>query len=356
MIVQPIFLRGRADDRQSRAFPILHAIIQKHRETLAMTRTFLKSFAWPLLLVMLLTTTTALARAEAKKASDIRIVFVTHGEASDTYWSVVKNGVLDGQKAMGSNVEYFAPEVWDVVKMAKLIDTAIASKPDGLVVTIPDMQAIGSRVKKAADAGIPVIVIDTGEAEVPKVGAKFYIGPGPYLESGRQAAKHLRAEGVTHGVCINHEVGNAGNDEACAGFVEGMEGKADILAVTMDPTEVQTRVEAYLSAKPDTNGAFALGPSSAVPTLAALKNRRLTGKVKFGTFNLTPEILKALINGEMSFAIDFQQYLLGYLPVVFLTMNSLYQTMPTANVYTGPSFVTGKEAAQVLELSKVGIR
>ena len=294
--------------------------------------------------------------ADERKASDIRIVFVTHGEASDTYWSAVKNGVLDGQKAMGSTVNYFAPEVWDVVKMGKLIDTAIASKPDGLVVTIPDVQAIGSRVKKAADAGIPVIVIDTGEDQVADVGARLYIGPGSYLESGRRAAAKLRMEGVTHGVCINHEVGNAGNDASCVGFAEGMEGKADVLAVTMDPTEVQTRVEAYFASHPDTNGAFALGPSSAVPTLSAIKNRRLTGKVKFGTFNLTPEILEALSAGEMSFAIDFQQYLLGYLPVVFLTMNSLYQTMPTANVYTGPSFVTGKEAAQVLELSKRGIR
>jgi simple sugar transport system substrate-binding protein len=294
--------------------------------------------------------------AQDKKASDVRIVFVTHGEASDTYWSTVKNGLLDAQKSMGAKVEYFAPEVWDVVKMGKLMDTAIASKPDGMVVTIPDMQAVGGRVKKATEAGIPVIVIDTGEAQVPDVGAKFYVGPGSYLESGRQAAKHLRDEGVTQGVCINHEVGNAGNDEACVGFQQGMDGKADVLAVTMDPTEVQTRVEAFFASHPGTNGAFALGPSSAVPTLNALKNRRLLGKVKFGTFNLTPEILQAIMDGEMSFAIDFQQYLLGYLPVVYLTMNSLYQTMPTANVYTGPAFVTKREAAQVLELSKKGIR
>jgi simple sugar transport system substrate-binding protein len=315
-----------------------------------------KAIACAVTILCVTVTMAGMSFAEVKKASDIRIVFVTHGEASDTYWSVVKNGMLDAQKTMGSVVEYFAPDVWDIVKMSKLMDTAIASKPDGLVVTIPDAQAIGSKVKKAADAGIPVIVIDTGEDQVTATGSRFYIGPGSYKESGRQAAKHLRAEGVTYGVCINHEVGNAGNDESCVGFAEGMDGKADVLAVTMDPTEVQTRVEAYFAAHPDATGAFALGPSSAVPTLAAIKNRRLTGKVKFGTFNLTPEILEALNAGEMSFAIDFQQYLLGYLPVVFLTMNAQYGTMPTANVYTGPAFVTGKDAALILELSKIGIR
>lgn len=110
---------------------------------------------------------TQIAGAEEKKASDVRIVFVTHGEASDTYWSVVKNGMNEAQKVMGAKVEYMAPDVWDVVKMGKLLDAAIASRPDGIVVTIPDMQAIGNKVKKATGAGIPVIVIDTGEAETP---------------------------------------------------------------------------------------------------------------------------------------------------------------------------------------------
>src|SRR5262245_20977618 len=78
------------------------------------------------------------ALAQAKEAKDVRIVFVTHGQANDVYWSVVKNGVQAAAKAMGSTVEYHAPEVWDVVQMAQMIDAAVASKPDGLVVSIPD--------------------------------------------------------------------------------------------------------------------------------------------------------------------------------------------------------------------------
>ena len=82
--------------------------------------------------------------------------------------------------------------------MGKLIDTAIASKPDGLVVTIVDMQAIGSRVKKAVDAGIPVIVIDTGEEETPKVGAKFYVGPGAHTRGNRAAGGPMAAPRRRH--------------------------------------------------------------------------------------------------------------------------------------------------------------
>lgn len=310
----------------------------------------------PALLFALLASSATAASAEDRKPSDIRIVFVTHGEASDTYWSAVKNGVLDGQAAMGSQVEYLAPDVWDLVRMGKMLDTAIASQPDGLVVTIPDLDAIGPKVKKAVAAGIPVIIIDTGEDNVEDLGARFYIGPSSYYDIGVKAARQLKAEGGKRGVCVNHEVGNAGNDTSCRGFIEEMGGNADVLGVSVDPTDIQARVEAYFAAHPETDAIYALGPVSAVPTIKALKHARLAGKVKFGTLNLSPEILQALVDGEMSFAIDFQQYLLGYLPVVFLTTNSLYGTMPSSNVYTGPAFVTAKDAPQIIELSKRGIR
>ncbi len=296
------------------------------------------------------------AAAGAKPASEVRIVFVTHGEATDTYWSAVKLGLADAARRMGSKVEYFAPDVWDVVKMQKMIDTAVATHPDGLVVTIPDLQAVGPSIKRASEQGIPVIVIDTGEDNVAAVGARFYVGSGSLKESGRDAGKRFRAEGVKRGVCINHEVGNASNDEACVGFKEGMDGQMDVLAVTMDPADVKSRVEAYFASHPGTTGALALGPASAVPTLQALKESDLLGKIKFGTFNLTPEVLDALQKKQMEFAIDFQQYMMGFLPVVFLTMNAEFGTMPTANVYTGPAFVTGADAGLVMDLAKKGIR
>ena len=41
------------------------------------------------------------AFAAAKTAKDVHIIFITHGQANDVYWSVVKNGVQAGQAAMG---------------------------------------------------------------------------------------------------------------------------------------------------------------------------------------------------------------------------------------------------------------
>ena len=90
---------------------------------------------------------TALALVAASApAHATRIVVITHGQASDTFWSVVKNGVDDAAELMGVEVQYQAPQTFDMVAMAQLIDAAVASKPDGLVVSIPDADALGDSI------------------------------------------------------------------------------------------------------------------------------------------------------------------------------------------------------------------
>ena len=107
--------------------------------------------------------------------AETRVVFVTHGQAADQYWSVVKHGMDDAAKTMGVKAEYLAPETFDMPAMQKLLDAAIASKPDGLVVSIPDEGALGPLVESAVKSGIPVIVIDSGGSELSrKLGALLY--------------------------------------------------------------------------------------------------------------------------------------------------------------------------------------
>ena len=60
------------------------------------------------------------------KRSDISIQVVTHGQASDPFWSVVQNGVDAAKKDLGVKVTYRSPQKFDVVSMRQLIDSAIA--------------------------------------------------------------------------------------------------------------------------------------------------------------------------------------------------------------------------------------
>ena len=289
----------------------------------------------------------------------VKIAVVTHGQSSDSYWGVVKKGVDDAAAVMGADVSYQAPQTTDMVAMARMIDAAVTQKVQGLVVSIPDATALEKSVKAAADAGIPVIVIDSGEPEVERLGLKLYIGTTNYFEQGRLAAKKLVDAGVTHGVCANHEPGNLVNESACDGFKEGMKeagANGDRVEISLDPTDTGARILAYLSSHPDTNGILCVGAPAAANVVAALREKGVLNKYKIGHFDVNADTLKALAAGETLFSFDAQQYLMGYLPVVLLTLHAKYGVLPTKNIYTGPTPLSPTDVEQIMILSKKGIR
>ena len=238
----------------------------------------------------------------------VKIAVVTHGQASDTFWSVVKNGVDTAAKDLRVTVTYNAPQTFDMVAMSRLIDAEVAKKPDGLVVSIPDPSALSRSIKAAVDAGIPVISINSGSDVYKQLGVLMHIGQTEY-EAGAGGGERMGASGVKSALCVNHEVGNASLDLRCKGFLDAL-GKA--------------------------GGA---------------------GKVKLGTFDLTPDVLAGIRDGDILFAIDQQQYLQGYLPVVLLSQRKQYGVLPAIGVLpTGPGFVTKDTADQVIKLSQQGFR
>ncbi|MBL9036158.1 MAG: sugar ABC transporter substrate-binding protein [Rhodospirillaceae bacterium] len=294
--------------------------------------------------------------AGSAAADATRVVFVTHGQAADQYWSVVKHGMDDAAKTLGVNAEYLAPETFDMPAMQKLLDAAIASKPDGLVVSIPDENAIGPLVESAVKSGIPVIVVDSGGSELSrKLGALLYMGQSEY-DAGVAAGQKVKALGLSKAVCVNHEVGNVSLDDRCRGFGDGLGAEVPVLQGVMDPTEMKGRIAAHLQQNPDTQFVLTVGSAGADPALAAIEEAGLTGKIKTGTFDLSPTILQAVVDGKMEWGIDAQQYLMGYIPVVAFDLMKRYKLAPIADYPTGPGFVGKAEAGSVIELAKQGVR
>lgn len=297
-----------------------------------------------------------LAAGAAGAADQTRIVFVTHGTSSDAYWSVVKNGMDDAAKQLGVTAEYLAPETFDMAKMGQMIDAAAASKPDGLVVSIPDEAALSGPIKDAVASGVPVIVIDSGGSQGAKdVGALLFLGQSEF-EAGVMAGERIKALGITKAVCANHEVGNVSLDDRCAGFTKGLGVDVPVLNGVMDPTEMKNRIIAYFNAHADTQFVLTLGSAGAEPALAAVDEMGLGGKVKLGTFDLSPTVLQAIADGKMEWGIDAQQYAMGYIPVVMFDLWKKYKISPIADYPTGPGFVTKDTAASVIELAKAGKR
>src|SRR5438093_2084904 len=301
------------------------------------------------------------AAADCPTMKPVRIVVVTHGQATSNFWAVVQNGVRQAQKDLCITVEYNSPETFDMVRMGELIDAAVASKPDGLVVSLPDASALGPHIKKAVDAGIPVISMNSGSDVFQQFGILTHVGSDEAV-AGFAGGKRLGELGVKNAICVNDEVGNAALDTRCDGFAKGLAESGGVMktlaAPTGDPIGVQNAVAARLQADPGIDGVVTMGPDGAVPTLKAIKAANGLPRIKMATFDLGPDTLTALQAGEMQFAIDQQQFLQGYLPVVFLMLYKEYLLMPGGGqpILSGPNFVTKDTAATVLALSQQGIR
>lgn len=303
---------------------------------------------------------TAASADGLKDPKDVHVTFVVHGSAADPYWSVVKRGVDDAAAFTGAQIEYYNPQVFDVVEQARLLDAAIAAAPDGIAVSIADADAMRDGVTKALAAGIPVVVMDSGEAPGYEMGANLYVGTVSEYDSGVKAGKRLASEGTLKVVCINHEVGNVSLDERCQGLNDGLSpsgGGTEVVAVTPDPADIKRRTEAYLSSHPDVQAVFCMGAGAANPVIEYFRDNELFGKIGLYTFDISPEVLDSIIAGEMGFGMDAQQYLMGYLPALYLVQQAVNGIMPINSTYTGPLFVdTPAKAEAILALAKQGIR
>jgi len=297
------------------------------------------------------------------KRADIKIEVVTHGQAIDGFWGVVRNGVKAAASDMGVTVNYSAPGAEsDMPGMSALIDAAVAKKPSGLVVSIPNPDALSPSIKKAVAAGIPVVSMNSGSDVFKSLGILAHVGQTE-LQAGIGAGERFKAAGVKNGVCFNQEVGNQALTLRCNGFFQGLglsdPSKGKVLTGKIaDPAGMQATITAALQSDPTIDGILTLGPSVADPALAAVA---ASGKkVHLATFDLSASVLTAVKDGKMDFAIDQQQFLQGYLPIVILTNYVETLNLPTGDgtglIMTGPGFVTKDNAASVIALAAKGLR
>lgn len=284
------------------------------------------------------------------------IIVVAHGQANDPFWSVVKNGADMAAEHTGANVDFRSPETFDMVQMSQMIDAAVNQEPDGLVVSIPDADALRPSLERAVQAGIPVISMNSGGDVAAEIGALLHVGQDEFT-AGKSAGEELAEMGGTTAICVNQEVGNVALDQRCAGFEEGFGGSVEVIPTLNDPAEVQSKVQAALESNPDIDTILGLSaPLVGEPSLRAVEAVGRTGEINVATFDMSAGFLEAVAAGDAAFAIDQQQFLQGYLPVVFLAMNAEYGLVPGGDVPSGPNLVTQDKAAQVVELSAQGIR
>lgn len=291
----------------------------------------------------LLTTAALVAFTGAAYAE--RYVVVTHTQGTDPFWPVVEKGAKDAAAALGVDLEYnFAPS-GDMSDMATLIETATATQPDGIIVSLPDAAALGGAIRAAVDAGIPVITINSGLDDSKGVGALMHIGQ-PESLAGEAAGERAKAEGATKALCLNQEAFNVALVERCEGYFASMGQDLNMIDVSNDVAQIKTRTAAALQADPDIDALLATGPH--VCEAAAEAVEEVGATVHLSCFDMTPGVINLIKEGKVAYTIDQQQRLQGYLPVVVLHLyNTNAGMLPGANIPSGPGFVDSSNAADV---------
>jgi simple sugar transport system substrate-binding protein len=289
------------------------------------------------------------------QGSGLTFAMVTHSDEG-SFWSVVKKGAQQAAKDEGVKL-IWSPSNNDPQKEAQLIDAAVSQKVDGLAVSVPNADAIKGSLAKAKAAGIPIITLNSGADQFQALGAITHVGQTEEI-AGEAAGRKLKDAGAKKVLCVIHEQNNIGLQQRCDGVKKGFGGAVTNQQVkgTADIATTQTEIKSKLQADKSFDAVITLNPDIAAAAVTAAKGASSSAKI--ATFDLSPAVIKDIDAGTVLFAVDQQQYLQGYLPIVFLKLfkqnaNTVGGGLP---VLTGPGFVDKSNAATVEKLAAAGTR
>ena len=278
-----------------------------------------------------------------------RFVMITHTQGTDPFWPVVQKGGEDAARAVGSRFDYLYAPSGDMSDMAKLIADSAATQPDGMVISLPDADALGPAIKAAVASGIPVITMNSGLESSASLGALMHVGQ-PEKLAGQKAGERAKSEGATNALCLNQEAFNTALVDRCDGYASSV--KTRMIDVSNDVAQIQARTAAALQADPSIDALLAAGPH--VCDAAAKAVDDVGASVHLSCFDLSPAVMDLIKSGKVQYTIDQQQRLQGYIPIIVLHLyNQNAGLLPGANIPSGPGFVDKSNASAVA--SQAGI-
>ncbi|MGW5605793.1 substrate-binding domain-containing protein [Streptomyces sp. NPDC003753] len=295
------------------------------------------------------------ADAKASGPGRLKVALVTHGAKDDAFWELVRKGAEAAAAKDGAELTYAGDP--DPAGQAELVRDAVKDRVDGIALTLAKPDAMKGAIADARAAGIPVVGLNSGIDAWRSEGVLEYFGQDESV-AGRAVGDKLDDLHAQHTLCVIHERGNVALEARCAGVKKAFGGRTDLLYVDgTDMNAVTGAVAAQLRQDPTIDEVVTLGAQFA---LAAVKSVQQAGsKARVATFDLNTDLVKAVQNGNVQFAVDQQPYLQGYLAVDSLWLyktNGNVSGGGTAPVLTGPAFVTKANITSVAKYAAGGTR
>jgi simple sugar transport system substrate-binding protein len=294
------------------------------------------------------------AAAAAPAGGDLEFAVVTHGSAGDAFWDVVQNGAGAAGEDLGVGVDYQSDG--DPQRQSQLIQAAVNQGVDGIVVSMANPDALQDAVAAAVDAGIPVVTINSGAERSAEFGAIGHVGQDEAV-AGRGAGERLAEDGRQNVLCVVHEAGNVGLEQRCDGASAGLGRDVRLLQVDVNDLQAaRSTITSQLQSDPSIDAVLTLNSAVASAAVAAASDAGSSAEV--ATFDLNGDVIAAIEDGAVTFAVDQQQYEQGYLPIVMLklyaeNLNTVGGGQP---VLTGPAIVDAQNVDAIADLASSGTR
>ncbi|MER6288893.1 sugar ABC transporter substrate-binding protein [Streptomyces sviceus] len=283
------------------------------------------------------------------------IAMVTHAPSGDTFWDTIRKGAEAA--AAKDNVKLIYSNDENAGDQANLVQNAIDQKVDGIAVTLAKPDALKAVVAKAEKAGIPVVGLNAGLSVWKQQGLLSFFGQDESV-SGQALGSKLNGTGAKHALCVIQAQGDVNLEQRCDGVKKTFSGKTDILYVNgTDMPSVKSTITAKLKQDSSIDEVVTLGAPIALTAEQAVSEG--DGKAKIATFDLNKDLVSAIQDGKIQFAVDQQPYLQGYLAVDSLWLyktNGNFSGGGEQPVLTGPAFVDKSNVDAVAKFAAKGTR
>jgi ribose transport system substrate-binding protein len=301
------------------------------------------------------------ATAPAHAQSDIEITLIP-GLTTDDFYITMNRGAQAAAQALGITVNFQGAEEFEPVLQVPVLDAVIARGPDAILIAPTDTTQLIEPLRRAHDAGIPVITVDTfignGQYQTGSGDADFPISyiASDNIEGGRIAARAMaNAIGGEGKVYVsNVRPGISTTDQREEGFKLEMENHAGIEVLDTqynenDASLAASQFQAVLARTPDLAGVFGANLFSALGAANGVQAAGKSGEVRVIAFDAPQSIVDNIEDGLVDIAIAQHPAEIGYYGVVTAYAHLTGQSVPPA-IGTGFTVIdadnVGDEAIQ----------
>ncbi len=253
-----------------------------------------------------------------------RFVFVSH-DTLDPLFVATQFGAQDAAALVKCTVQWTGSPSGKVKEIRSALQSAIAGKADGIVVSIVDERAMAAPVEAAAKAGIPLVAFNVDSGSTSRRFA--YVGENAHASGARAGAEIARLAPRSDVLLFAPDRAPVWTERRLEGVAAGLAGAskapaATIVRLTGDVKQRQAAVEAAYRKRPGSRGLFAVDGEGTLAVGRAIQKLGLRAKgVKGGGYDLLPGDLALVADGFLDFVVDQQPYVQGFAPVVQLFLS-----------------------------------